>query len=312
MQKNNILIHKNLITLLFILFGGLFYFIVILVTYKYIASAIVDIIHFAESLKFGYSLDKVLSIDIVLIYSLLFVALILTWMNIFKSLSKTIKSIQGTREINKTISAKFSDSLKIYVIDSNEIIAFTSGLLKTKIYLSKGLIKSLTKKELQAVIAHEKFHALKYDPLLMLFIRLIHDTTPMKFIQKNFINNYSMITELSADFYAINYVKNERYLIQALNKLITSRDFGKNFLFSSFNDKLERIPILVGLKQLTIKYNYLIVFFSIAILSLLITPIISFNITKGCENINNCVYNVLSTDLSQSKTTDSISCSGQN
>jgi len=53
--------------------------------------------------------------------------------------------------------------------------AFTSGLLKPRIYISTGLLRGLEKDELRAVFFHELKHKLSFDPLKFVVFGFIRD-----------------------------------------------------------------------------------------------------------------------------------------
>ncbi len=51
------------------------------------------------------------------------------------------------------------------VMDSNEPLAWCAGLLRPVVYVSSSLVNTLSKQELQLILAHENAHALRRDNL---------------------------------------------------------------------------------------------------------------------------------------------------
>ena len=87
---------------------------------------------------------------------------------------------------------------RIIVLDSDVPTAFTSGLIKPICYVSSGLVKQLTGKELDIVIEHELAHVRKKDPLFKLLFALFSAYYPKQLADK--LNaKFSLITEHLAD-----------------------------------------------------------------------------------------------------------------
>jgi len=57
------------------------------------------------------------------------------------------------------------DGTGVLVIPSRRPLAFCAGLLRPRIVISDGLLDLLSERELQSVIAHERHHARRRDPL---------------------------------------------------------------------------------------------------------------------------------------------------
>lgn len=64
----------------------------------------------------------------------------------------------------------------VLILDKKVKTAFTHGLLRPRIYISKGLIDSLDRAELKAVMLHELCHKRRWDPLRFLLYSMIADT----------------------------------------------------------------------------------------------------------------------------------------
>ncbi|WP_052339911.1 M56 family metallopeptidase [Gorillibacterium massiliense] len=93
--------------------------------------------------------------------------------------------------------------MDLTVIDHNEPVAMTIGVLRPRIVLSTGLISTLSSVELRAVIAHEKFHLMKKHPLAMLLLSLLALTFWYIPIYKWVMDKYKVLIELMADRHAV-------------------------------------------------------------------------------------------------------------
>ncbi len=61
------------------------------------------------------------------------------------------------------------------IVASRDLLAFTWGVFRPRIYLSQGLIDALSPAELQAVFLHEDAHRRRRDPLRRLLLTLLSD-----------------------------------------------------------------------------------------------------------------------------------------
>ena len=61
------------------------------------------------------------------------------------------------------------------VIDDDRPLAFCAGLLHPRVYVSRGALGMLGEAELSAVLAHERHHARRRDPLRLASTRVLAD-----------------------------------------------------------------------------------------------------------------------------------------
>jgi Zn-dependent protease with chaperone function len=106
------------------------------------------------------------------------------------------------------------------VIGHAQPLAFTMGFRRPCIVLSSGLIEMLEEQELEAVIEHETFHQNSYDPLKIFILKLISQAIWFIPVTKWSYLNYTIISEILADEYAIQKTGSEIGLGGALLKLI--------------------------------------------------------------------------------------------
>ncbi len=87
---------------------------------------------------------------------------------------KGVRGLVKTRRAIRRLPLKRAGSI-VLVDDEGSGAAFTHGLIRPRIYLSRGLIKSLDHDELKGVFLHELHHKRRYDPLRFFFITFVKD-----------------------------------------------------------------------------------------------------------------------------------------
>lgn len=122
-----------------------------------------------------------------------------------------------TNEINRRVKRNRKE---IFVINSDELVAFTFGLRNPSILLSTKLIEMLDKTELDAVIQHETAHQKFHHTLKIFLLKTIAEVMWYIPLTKWSYENYKIIIELVADEYAIKLMGNELGLGSALLKLV--------------------------------------------------------------------------------------------
>ena len=88
-----------------------------------------------------------------------------------------IKGLTGllkTRRALKRLPLKDRGSI-VLIDDGSSCAAFTHGLFRPKIYISRGLVKRLDSNELRGVFLHELHHKRSLDPLKFFLISLVKD-----------------------------------------------------------------------------------------------------------------------------------------
>ncbi len=108
----------------------------------------------------------------------------------------------------------------IVIIQHDQLIAFTMGFRHPTIVLSSGLLEILDDPELEAVVHHETHHQKNFDSLKLFVLQLISQAMWYIPVTKWAYQNYRIISELSADEYAIERMGSELGLGSALLKLI--------------------------------------------------------------------------------------------
>jgi BlaR1 peptidase M56 len=90
------------------------------------------------------------------------------------------------------------------VIPDEQTRAFCAGLLKPRVYVSTGSLERLDETALQAVLSHERHHALRRDPLRLAAGRVI--TRALFFVPglAALFDRHQALAELSADEHALS------------------------------------------------------------------------------------------------------------
>lgn len=94
--------------------------------------------------------------------------------------------------------------------------AFCAGLLRPRVYVSDAALRRLSEEELFAVVAHERHHARRRDPLRLLLARAVTRATPGL---GRLADRHSTVAELAADAAAIELAGAPRHLASALVSL---------------------------------------------------------------------------------------------
>jgi len=81
--------------------------------------------------------------------------------------------------------------------------AFTIGLIRPKICLSAGLLRSLKEPEIQAVLRHEHAHVVARDPIRLAVVRFLSDFLWFLPIARTLAGAFTGLAELRADQVAV-------------------------------------------------------------------------------------------------------------
>ncbi len=144
---------------------------------------------------------------------------------------------------------------KLKIVSDPKPLAFCLGIMSEKIYISTGLIKTMKKNELQAILLHEKYHLINHDNLSIIFLKFIkHFFVFFPFIAE-LTNNLIIKKEVKADNYSISLLGETKSIISAFKKLLANRIASPvlQYLpaFAGSNEIEIRIKILLGKKYKT-------------------------------------------------------------
>jgi Zn-dependent protease with chaperone function len=205
---------------------------------------------------------------------------------------KTNKNFLKLQSLLGNMSLKSS---QIIVVETREHIALNYGLIRPKIVLSSGLIKDLSKKELEAVILHELYHQKRSHVLLFLLAETSRSLLFFVPVIGTLVNNIKLKSEIRADDYAAEFQGTKKYLRMALVKTLNSTPY--IYLYPNFSSSLleQRVTGLTS-KELIISVSRREVFYSSIVILLLVgmflipnsahahTDYSEFNGQSSCEN----------------------------
>jgi Zn-dependent protease with chaperone function len=92
---------------------------------------------------------------------------------------------------------------EVFVVPTSRPLAFCLGLLRPRIYLSEGLLGDLSASELLSVVAHERHHARRRDPLRAVLAKATAQALWFVPTVKTAASAQATIAELAADQFAI-------------------------------------------------------------------------------------------------------------
>lgn len=250
------------------------------------------LIYFVDTLKHGYSLEKVDSLNLLLVTSSISVIAQYLIYRLIRATLIVYKQVISTQE--------FTRNLKITSINNNLVIvknhsskAFTSGLFHPRIHLPQKLNDSLSKDEISAIIFHETQHCKSFDPLKGVVINFINTSIPSFPFKKWIFGYQNVLAELTADAYAESRLKKRLPIVSALLK---QYEDSSGLIYSAVgfsSSQSERIHILVGKKKIEIKTPLLLI---LVIGATLFTGAVFMEgkrIFYSCPHINSCVKSVL-------------------
>jgi Zn-dependent protease with chaperone function len=103
-------------------------------------------------------------------------------------------------------------------IDTRDAQAFCAGYLRPRIYLTRGALDQLSPAELRAVLAHERHHLRRRDPLRRVLARTVADALFFIPVLRRISERYAELGELAADEAAVATLRDRRPLASALLK----------------------------------------------------------------------------------------------
>lgn len=132
-----------------------------------------------------------------------------------------IKRINMSSDLEKTLRALNLVEKVILVKDKN-LFSFCCGIFSPSIVVSTGLVKSLTDKELEAVLLHEQSHLISRDPIKVLLGKTFSSMFFFLPIFRELNKNIEAVNELLADQWTISRQENPAFLRGALKKILAA------------------------------------------------------------------------------------------
>lgn len=111
---------------------------------------------------------------------------------------------------------------KVVLVKDKNLFSFCTGFVFPFIVISTSLVKSLTDKELEAVLLHEQSHLLNKDPLKVFIGKTLSSMFFFLPIFTDLHKNAEGVSEFLADQWTIKYQKKSEFLKNALKKVLTN------------------------------------------------------------------------------------------
>jgi hypothetical protein len=105
------------------------------------------------------------------------------------------RAVQRTR----TIEERQLGGTAVTVVEDDTPRAFCAGYLHPRVHLSTGALALLSERQLCAVLAHERHHALRRDPLRLLVARVLGEALFCLPAVRRLAARYDALAELAAD-----------------------------------------------------------------------------------------------------------------
>lgn len=105
---------------------------------------------------------------------------------------------------------------EVAVVASPTPDAFCAGLLRPRVYVSTAALAALSTPELAAVLAHERHHARRRDPLRLLIARSVGEGLFFLPVLRRLAERYAALAELGADEAARRATGGPKLLARAL------------------------------------------------------------------------------------------------
>lgn len=136
----------------------------------------------------------------------------------------------------------------VTIVNSDDLVAASIGLLKPQIVISENLVNSLSLQELTAVVLHEAYHADRKHPLLIAGVMALQKTLVVLPVLKDLSKYLACRFECDADRYVINKQLTDTHLKNAMKVFLKTESFSQPAYFRNFafSDILERIAAMQG------------------------------------------------------------------
>jgi hypothetical protein len=122
-----------------------------------------------------------------------------------RALTGAVRELQASRRFDRFLSGERPQALHgALLIDDAQPRAFCAGLLRPRVYVSTGAVALLDDAALGAVLAHERHHARRHDPLRLAVGRVL--ARALFFLPElgDLVDRQQALAELSADESAVN------------------------------------------------------------------------------------------------------------
>ena len=155
---------------------------------------------------------SVSAVAVLVLGSLSFAVFILGSRSLVRQLLATHRFVRGLRWSDAICIA---DTV-VRLLEDDSPQAFCAGYLRPRVYLSTRALERLGDEELEAVIAHERHHCARRDPLRILIVQVLADALFFVPILRGLRRRYAAFAEIAADEAAVRTAGGPPALASAL------------------------------------------------------------------------------------------------
>jgi hypothetical protein len=142
-------------------------------------------------------------------HGLLLVLIAVGSLVLWRALSSGFRQLLAQRRFLRSLPGSAATVLlgqRVRVVDERRPRAFCAGYLRPNIYLSRGALEELSEPQLRAVLAHERHHQLRHDPLRIAAGRVLAEAFFFIPSLRASTQRYTALAELAADEAAVGRV----------------------------------------------------------------------------------------------------------
>jgi hypothetical protein len=122
-----------------------------------------------------------------------------------RALGGAVRELQASKRFHRRLAGEHPQpAYGALLIADAQPRAFCAGLLRPQVYLSTGAVAMLDDAALRAVVAHERHHARRYDPLRLAAGRVLARALFFLPALRDLAQRQQALAELSADESAVN------------------------------------------------------------------------------------------------------------
>ena len=124
---------------------------------------------------------------------------------------------RGHRRLRRGLPelGRLTGAADVTLLAHEGVHAFCAGLLRPRIYVSAGAVRRLGDDELAAVIAHERMHRARRDPLRIVTTRLLGEALFFVPPVRALARRYDTLAEIAADDHALAAVGGDASVLAA-------------------------------------------------------------------------------------------------
>lgn len=125
---------------------------------------------------------------------------------------------RGDERLQRIISG-VNITHRVWLVPSEAKLAFTAGLWRPSIFVSRALVLTLSDRQLEAVLLHEEHHAQRRDPLRLMAGQALSAILCFLPVLRNLHDYYCIAKEVAADAVAVQKQGTRTHLASALCKV---------------------------------------------------------------------------------------------